>query len=97
MTGKGSDMKTEDMIEIPDTAPITTAELAEIGGGRLAYVKEMRSDDINRLFPQAPDLESGLDLFALLGADGSPILLADTREAAVANAWEQELETVSLH
>ena len=30
-------------------------------------------------------------------ADGTPIMLTDSREAAVANAWSQELETVSLH
>ena len=84
-------------IELNDNAPITTAELASLGGGRLAYVKEMSSEDVNRLYPQAPDLEPGLEIYALLGADGNPILRADSREAAVANAWEQELETVSLH
>ncbi|HEY8260963.1 MAG TPA: DUF1150 family protein, partial [Methylosinus sp.] len=36
-------------------------------------------------------------LFALLGADGSPIVLADTEEGARANAWEHQLQTVSLH
>lgn len=83
--------------DFSDKHPITTTELASIGDGRLAYVKEMSSDEVNRLYPQAPDLEPGLELFALLGADGNPILLADSREAAVANAWEQKLETVSLH
>ena len=29
--------------------------------------------------------------------DGTPIMLTDTREAAVANAWSQELEPVSVH
>jgi hypothetical protein len=76
---------------------ITAAQLKGLGGGRIAYVKSMQSDEINRLFPQAPDLQPGIELFALLGADGTPILLADSKEAAVANAWEQELETVSLH
>jgi hypothetical protein len=36
-------------------------------------------------------------LFALLGADGAPILLADTKDAAVANAWEHQLATMSVH
>ena len=39
----------------------------------------------------------GLNLFALLSADGTPIMLTDTREAAVANAWDNELEMVSVH
>ena len=74
-----------------------TADLATLGEGRMAYVKPMRSDDINRLFPEAPDIEPGLVLFALLSASGSPILLTDTRDAAVANAWAHDLQTVSLH
>ena len=36
-------------------------------------------------------------LFALHAADGTPIMLTDTREAAIANAWSQELEAVSVH
>jgi hypothetical protein len=38
-----------------------------------------------------------MTLFALLGADGSPIMLTDSKDAAITNAWENELETVSLH
>lgn len=76
---------------------ITADELAGIGGGKVAYVKTMQSDEINRLFPQAPDLTPGVELFALLGADGAPILVTDSKDAAIANAWENDLETVSLH
>ena len=48
-------------------------------------------------FPQAPELQPGMHLFALHAADGTPIMLTDSREAAIANAWSQELETVSVH
>ena len=77
-------------------APLTAAEFALLGG-RVAYVKPMSSEEISALYPQAPDLEPGITLFALLGADGQPILLADSREAANANAMSQEIETVSIH
>ncbi len=76
---------------------ITQEELAQIGEGEVAYLKLMMSEEIRRAFPQAPDLAPGLKLFALLSADGTPILLADSKAAALANAWEHELETVSLH
>jgi hypothetical protein len=33
----------------------------------------------------------------LLGADGTPIIVTDSRDAAVANAMQNELEMVSLH
>jgi hypothetical protein len=73
--------------------------LAHLGDGRIAYVKTVRSEDVRSLFPQAevPQLPPGQMLFALHAADGTPIMLTDSREAAVANAWSQELETVSVH
>jgi len=77
--------------------PITQEALAHFGDGKLAYVKAIRSEDVARLFPQAPELEPGVKLFALHAADGTPIMLTDSREAAVANAWSQELEPVSVH
>jgi Uncharacterized small protein len=73
------------------------AELAALGEGQMAYVKPILSDEITRLFPQAPEIQPGLKLFALLSASGEPIVLTDTRDAAVANAWAHDLETVSLH
>lgn len=71
--------------------------LARIGLSRLAYVKAIRSDDVARMFPQAPHLPPGLDLFALVSADGTPIMVTDRQEEALANAWQNQLETVSLH
>jgi hypothetical protein len=76
---------------------ITQEALAQLGDGQLAYVKPIRSEDVAEMFPQAPRIEPGIDLFALYAADGTPIMLTDTREAALANAWSQELEPVSLH
>jgi hypothetical protein len=79
-------------------SPIITPEaLAQLGGGRIAYVRPILSDEVAKLFPQAPQIAPGLKLFALLAADGTPIMITDSREAAVANAWSQELEAVSVH
>jgi hypothetical protein len=76
---------------------ISPEALALLGGGKIAYVKPIQSENVRSLFPQAPDLAPGVQLFALHAADGTPIMLTDSREAAVANAWSQELETVSVH
>ena len=76
---------------------ITQEALAHLGDGRLAYVKAVRSEDVADMFPQAPKIEPGIQLFALHAADGTPIMLTDTREAAIANAWNHELEPVSVH
>ncbi|MCZ8098944.1 MAG: DUF1150 domain-containing protein [Burkholderiales bacterium] len=76
---------------------VTPEALARMGGGKVAYVRAIRSDELNRLFPQAPTLQPGLDLFALLGADGTPIVVTDDRNTAIANAWENDLVPVSVH
>jgi hypothetical protein len=76
---------------------ISPEALAGLGGGRIAYVRTIRSEDVQKQFPEAPELAPGTLLYALHAADGTPIMLTDSREAAVANAWSQELETVSVH
>ncbi len=76
---------------------ISPEALAHLGDGEIAYVKPIRSEQVAALDPHAPKIAPGTQLFALHAADGTPIMLTDTREAAVANAWSQELETVSVH
>jgi hypothetical protein len=76
---------------------MTPEFFAGLGGGRIAYVRPMRSEEIKDLFPNVPAIAPGLDLWALLAADGTPIMLADSREAVVMNARENDLETMSLH
>lgn len=77
--------------------PSDLEALATLGEGRIAYVKPISSDEVRRIFPQAPELAPGLELFALLSASGSPILLTDSRDTALANAWAHDLQTVSLN
>ena len=77
--------------------PFTPEQFAKLGAGQVAYVREMTSDDVKRLFPQADELQPGLKLFALLSAEGAPIVLADSRDTAIASAWENQLQTVSVH
>jgi hypothetical protein len=80
------------------TGDVSDAEAFALAGeGKVAYVRPIRSEDVNRLFPQVPAIQPGLQLFALLGADGTPILLTDSKDAAIANAWENDLQPVSVH
>jgi hypothetical protein len=80
------------------TNPVLSAEaLAHLGDGRVAYVKTIKSEDVKGLFPNAPELQPGIQLYSLHSADGTPIMLTDTREAAVASAFKHELEMVSVH
>jgi len=76
---------------------ISPEALAGLGGGQIAYLRTIRSEDVQQMFPQAPQIAPGMTLFTLHAADGTPIMLTDSREAALANASENALVTVSVH
>ena len=78
-------------------APMSLKELALLGDGEVAYIKQVDTDAAERLFPTLDEALDGIDLFAVLSADGTPIALADSRNAAIANAIENDLVPVSVH
>jgi hypothetical protein len=87
-----SDMTDNDTIR---TMPAD--DFARLGGGQIAYLRPVRSEEVHVLFPQAPELAPGLELWALLTAAGQPIMLTDSKAAAIANAQEHSLQAVSVH
>ena len=90
-------LKNHENIAGTATPSLTPHELAALGGGRIAYVRAMRGEELTRLFPQAPEIAADRQIYVLLAADGSPLVIADSEQAAVANAWNNDLVTVSLH
>jgi len=76
---------------------MTADQFAHLGEGAIAYVRPIKSEQVQALFPQIEGLAPGMQLFALLSANGAPILLADSKDVAVANAWEHQLAMVSVH
>ena len=80
-----------------DRTKMSHEQLAALGGNRVAYIKAIRSEEVAFLCADAPILPAGHCVFVLHAADGTPILLADSREAVMADAASQQIETVSLH
>ncbi|HXF55243.1 MAG TPA: DUF1150 domain-containing protein [Hyphomicrobiaceae bacterium] len=72
-------------------------ELAALGGGQVAYIKALSSDEAIRMFPAIRGLPKGINLYALQAADGTPIALTDTLQAAIGHAMGDELEIASVH
>lgn len=85
------------MEQVRNPYNISAEALARIGDQELAYVRPIMSDELDELFPSAPEMAPGIQLFALHGADGTPIMLTDSHESALAGAEEHELTPVSLH
>ena len=80
-----------------DCTTMSHEQLAALGGNRVAYIRAIRSEQVAFLCADAPILPAGHCVFVLHAADGTPILLADSREAVMADAASQQIETVSLH
>ncbi len=72
-------------------------ELAKLGGGEVAYIRTMTSAEAKRMFPAIKGLPRGIALYALHAADGTPLALTDTRQAAIGHAMGDALEIASLH
>jgi hypothetical protein len=82
------------------TAPppvMSMTELAKLGGGKIAYIKVMTPDEAKEMFPAVEGIPTGIDLFALHAADGTPLALTDSRQAALGHAMGDELEIASIH
>jgi hypothetical protein len=76
---------------------MTRSEFAHLGDGEVAYIRQLDSAAAERLFPALLDAPKGIHLYAVLGADGTPLALTDSRNAAIANAIENDLVPVSVH
>lgn len=83
---------------VADTAPLMSElELARLGGGEVAYIKILTADDASRMFPMVEGLPRGINLFSLHAADGTPIALTDTLQAAIGHAQEGDLAIAAVH
>lgn len=72
-------------------------ELMQLGEGECAYIRSFFVDELRDLFPQTAAFPARMPLYALVGADGTPLVLADTREAVVAGAFENNLRLATVH
>jgi hypothetical protein len=76
---------------------VSEVELANLGDGEVAYIKVLTSAEAKVMFPMIKGLPKGINLFSLHAADGTPLALTDTIQAAVGHAMEDELAIASVH
>jgi len=81
----------------PAAVAMSAKDLANLGGGKVAYIKVLTTDEAKVMFPAVEGIPAGIRLYALNAADGTPIALTDSHQAAVGHAMGDELEIASLH
>ncbi len=80
-----------------ESGVMSPIDFARLGDGHVAYIRQLDTGQAARLFPALKGIPEGIDLFALVSADGTPLSLRDDRNMVVADAIENDLETVSVH
>ncbi len=76
---------------------LSTEELAQLGNGALSYIREIEGRDVIRMVGDQARVSPDAKVFCLFNANGSPISISGTKEAAFDSAAEHELLAISLH
>jgi len=76
---------------------MSAVEFANLGDGEVAYIKTLTSAQAHELFPAIDDLPEGINLYAVHGADGTPIALTDSMQSALGHVIGDELKIANVH
>ena len=72
----------------------SSQDLAAMGTEAIAYMREMTSEEIMAAFPLTPNLDPERKYWALFGADGSPLVLADDQQELASSAFYNNLQAI---
>jgi hypothetical protein len=76
---------------------LSPQDLAQLGGGVLGYVREIEADEAKALLGKKARVPAKAKLFCLYNADGTPLSISGSREAAIGSALEHDLTPASVH
>ncbi len=76
---------------------IATEDLAVLGNGALGYIREIEPGHAAKLLGPQINVPGDIRLYCLYGADGTPMSISASFEAAFAAAREHELTPVTVH
>jgi hypothetical protein len=84
-------------MEVQEKHNMSLLEFTHFGEGKFAYIKTLHRDEAYRLFPSLDEIYEDSPLYSLHAADGTPLMLTDSRAEALADARENDLEALSVH
>jgi hypothetical protein len=86
-----TDNKTKRLPQIPKSE----IALANMGLGEVAYVRKVSAIEVEHMIGQKIATDPTTPLYCLYLADGTPVSVSDSREAALANAFEHDLAAIN--
>ena len=84
-------------MELKKSADLTPQDLALLGEGALGYIREIEINEARRLLGGEASVSPESRLFCLYNADGTPVSISASKEAAMGRAYEHELMAMSVH
>jgi hypothetical protein len=75
---------------------LTPAQFMALGGNAVVYLKPMRGSQLAQMMGQ-PELAEDEEFHLVVSADGSPLLIADSRESATEWLSDKTYGLVTLH
>jgi hypothetical protein len=85
--------KNRRLLEVPESE----ISLAGLGLGEVAYVRKIDAHELEDMIGQELTTSPAQPFYCLYQADGTPMSVSDSREAALANAYEHDLAAISVH
>ena len=79
------------------SADLSAQDLALLGEGALGYIREIEINEAQRLLGNEASVSPESKLFCLYNADGTPVSISGSKEAALGSAFEHELMAMSVH
>jgi hypothetical protein len=75
---------------------LTPAEFMALGGKAVVFIRPIRGEDLAGMMTQ-PDLEDDGDYHLVVSADGSPLMVGDSREAVSEWLADKNFGVVTVH
>lgn len=85
------------MMNEKKTVDLSPQDLALLGEGALGYIREIEVNEAKRLLGGQASVSPESKLFCLYNADGTPVSISGSKEAALGSAFEHELMAMSVH
>ncbi len=84
-------------MDMKKSVDLTPQDLALLGEGDLGYIREIEVNEARRLLGGQTSVAADSKLFCLYNADGTPVSISGSKEAALGSAFEHELMAMSVH
>jgi hypothetical protein len=76
---------------------LTAAQFMALGGNAVVYVRAISGEKLAEFMSDIDEEDAGQEFHMVVSADGSPLLVADSREAVAEWLSDKNLGIVALH